>query len=138
MPADFTVNVPKISFVENKSVSTAELANVLESLIELREGLSEDSPSELSRRVQLVESELIKREDEVVDKLGELSSLLIRMESVRAYDEDYHLQLEQRLAKDLDIDLSQAIMELTRVSTAYQAAMQVGAQLLNTSLLNYI
>jgi len=60
------------------------------------------------------------------------------MESVRAYDEDYHLQLEQRLAKDLDIDLSQAIMELTRVSTAYQAAMQVGAQLLNTSLLNYI
>jgi flagellar hook-associated protein 3 FlgL len=60
------------------------------------------------------------------------------MESVRAYDEDYHMQLEQRLAKDLDIDLSQAIMELTRVSTAYQAAMQVGAQLLNTSLLNYI
>ena len=60
------------------------------------------------------------------------------MESVRAYDEDYHLQLEQRLANDLDIDLSQAIMQLTRVSTAYQAAMQVGAQLLNTSLLNYI
>jgi flagellin-like hook-associated protein FlgL len=126
------------SFLDAEDGNTAELANVLESLIELREGLSEDSPSELSRRVQLVESELIQREDEVVDKLGELSSLLIRMESVRAYDEDYHLQLEQRLAKDLDIDLSQAIMELTRVSTAYQAAMQVGAQLLNTSLLNYI
>jgi flagellar hook-associated protein 3 FlgL len=126
------------SFLDAEDGNTAELANVLESLIELRDGLSEDSPSELSRRVQLVENELIQREDEVVDKLGELSSLLIRMESVRAYDEDYHLQLEQRLAKDLDIDLSQAIMELTRVSTAYQAAMQVGAQLLNTSLLNYI
>jgi flagellin-like hook-associated protein FlgL len=126
------------SFLDAEDGNTAELANVIESLIELREGLSEDSPSELSRRVQLVESELIQREDEVVDKLGELSSLLIRMESVRAYDEDYHMQLEQRLAKDLDIDLSQAIMELTRVSTAYQAAMQVGAQLLNTSLLNYI
>jgi flagellar hook-associated protein 3 FlgL len=86
----------------------------------------------------MVEAELILREDEVVDKIGELSSLLIRMDSVRAYDEDYHQQLEQRLAKDLDVDLSEAIMELTRVSTAYQAAMQVGAQLLNTSLLNYI
>ena len=126
------------SFLDAEDGNTAELANVLKSLIELREGLSEDSPTELSRRVQLVESELIQREDEVVDKLGELSSLLIRMESVRAYDEDYHLQLEQRLAKDLDVDLSHAIMELTRVSTAYQAAMQVGAQLLNTSLLNYI
>jgi len=100
--------------------------------------LNEDSPSELARRVQMVESELIEREDEVVDKIGELSSLLIRMDSVRAYDEDLHQQLEQRLAKDLDVDLSEAIMELTRVSTAYQAAMQVGAQLLNTSLLNYI
>ncbi len=126
------------SFLDAENGNTSELSNVLDSLIELREGLSEDSPSELSRRVQLVENELVQREDEVVDKIGELSSLLIRMESVRAYDEDYHLQLEQRLAKDLDIDLSQAIMELTRVSTAYQAAMQVGAQLLNTSLLNYI
>ena len=126
------------SFLDAEDGNTAELSKVLESLLELRAALSEDSPSELSRRVQLLETELVEREDEVVDKIGELSSLLIRMESVRAYDEDYHMQLEQRLAKDLDIDLSQAIMELTRVSTAYQAAMQVGAQLLNTSLLNYI
>ena len=126
------------SFLSADNGNTAELAGVVNSLIELRHGLNEDSPSELARRVQMVESELIEREDEVVDKIGELSSLLIRMDSVRAYDEDLHQQLEQRLAKDLDVDLSEAIMELTRVSTAYQAAMQVGAQLLNTSLLNYI
>jgi len=126
------------SFLDAENGNTEQLASVVQSLIELRDGLKEDSPAELSRRVQLVENDLIQREDEVVDKIGELSSLLIRMESVRAYDEDYHQQLEQRLARDLDIDLSEAIMELTRVSTAYQAAMQVGAQLLNTSLLNYI
>jgi len=126
------------SFLSAKDGNTAELADSVNSLIELRNGLKEDSPTELARRVQMVEAELILREDEVVDKIGELSSLLIRMDSVRAYDEDYHQQLEQRLAKDLDVDLSEAIMELTRVSTAYQAAMQVGAQLLNTSLLNYI
>ncbi len=126
------------SFLDAENGNTEELASVVQSLIELRDGLNEDSPSELSRRVQLVENDLIEREDEIVDKIGELSSLLIRMESVRAYDEDYHLQLEERLSRDLDIDLSEAIMELTRVSTAYQAAMQVGAQLLNTSLLNYI
>jgi len=48
------------------------------------------------------------------------------------------LELDRRLAQDLDIDMSDAIMRLTRASTAYQAAMQVGAQLLNTSLLNYL
>jgi flagellin-like hook-associated protein FlgL len=46
--------------------------------------------------------------------------------------------LDQQISRDLDVDLSEAIMRLTRVSTAYQAAMQVGAQLLNTSLLNYL
>ena len=74
----------------------------------------------------------------MVDKIGELSSTMVRMNTVRSHDEEYFLELDQRLAKDLDVDLSEAIMQLTRVSTAYQAAMQVGAQLLNTSLLNYL
>ena len=60
------------------------------------------------------------------------------LETVKAHDEQYHLELDRRLAQELDIDMSDAIMRLTRASTAYQAAMQVGAQLLNTSLLNYL
>ena len=126
------------SFLNSADGNTEDLVNVVNSLIELRDGLTSQSPSELSRRVQGIESELIDNEDSIVDKIGDLTSLLVRMESVRAYDEDYHLQLNQKLSKDLDVDLSQAIMELTRISTAYQAAMQVGAQLLNTSLLNYL
>ena len=63
---------------------------------------------------------------------------MVRMETARVHDEDYLLQLDQQISRDLDVDLSEAIMRLTRVSTAYQAAMQVGAQLLNTSLLNYL
>ena len=97
-----------------------------------------DDLSDMAQTVQAVDQNLIDQEDSVVDKMGELSSTLIRMNTVRAHDEEYHLEIDQRLAKDLDIDLSEAIMQLTRVSTAYQAAMQVGAQLLNTSLLNYL
>lgn len=92
----------------------------------------------MSEVVQLAEKELIVQEDSVIDKLGELSSLMVRMETVRAHDEEYFLEIDQKMANDLDVDLSEAIMQLTRVSTAYQAAMQVGAQLLNTSLLNYL
>ena len=63
---------------------------------------------------------------------------MVRMNTVRSHDEEYYLEIDQRLSNDLDVDISEAIMQLTRVSTAYQAAMQVGAQLLNTSLLNYL
>jgi flagellin-like hook-associated protein FlgL len=48
------------------------------------------------------------------------------------------MALDKQISKDLEIDMSEAIMRLSKVSTAYQAAMQVGAQLLNNSLLNYL
>ena len=69
--------------------------------------------------------------------MGELSSRMVRMNTVRSHDEEYFMQLDQRISK-ADIDLSEAIMRLTRISTAYQASLQVGSQLLNTSLLNYL
>jgi len=84
------------------------------------------------------EKELIALEDSIIDKIGELSSKMVRMETVRAHDEDYMMALDKQISKDLEIDMSEAIMRLTKVSTAYQAAMQVGAQLLNNSLLNYL
>jgi len=126
------------SFLSAQNDGTAELKNVISSLIDLRNGLSNPNIAEMSEVVQLAEKELIVQEDSVVDKIGELSSLMVRMETVRAHDEEYFLEIDRKLASDLDVDLSEAIMQLTRVSTAYQAAMQVGAQLLNTSLLNYL
>jgi len=138
--AEFYVgNESKVSsFLNAENGNTADLAKVVESLVELRNGLGNSDLNEMAQIVQSLESELISHEDSVVDKMGELSSTLVRMNTVRAHDEDYHLEINERLAKDLDVDLSEAIMQLTRVSTAYQAAMQVGAQLLNTSLLNYL
>jgi flagellar hook-associated protein 3 FlgL len=135
----FVGNESKISsFLDASGGNTQELAKIVEALVELRNGLKHSDLNEMSQVVQSLESVLISNEDSVVDKMGELSSTLVRMQTVRAHDEEYHLEIDQRLAKDLDVDLSEAIMQLTRVSTAYQAAMQVGAQLLNTSLLNYL
>ena len=59
--------------------------------------------------------------------MGELTASMVRMETVKAHDEDYFMQLDQRISRDLDVDLSETIMRLSRVSTAYQAVMQVGA-----------
>ena len=74
----------------------------------------------------------------MVDKMGELSAKMVRMETVQSHDEDYYMEIDQRVSRDLDVDMSEAIMRLMRASTAYQASLQVGAQLINTSLLNYL
>ena len=126
------------SFLNAENNNTSELADLLDSMVELRNGLRENDPTKMAQQIQNTEKDLISFENKVVDKMGELSSVMVRMETVRAHDEEYHLALDQRLANDLDVDISDAIMRLTQISTAYQAAMQVGANLLNTSLLNYL
>lgn len=126
------------SYLNADANNTSELADLLDSIVDLRDSLSENDSSIMVKGVQDVESKLIDFENKIVDKMGELSSVMVRMDTVRAHDEEYHLALDQRLANDLDVDMSDAIMRLTQISTAYQAAMQVGANLLNTSLLNYL
>ena len=126
------------SFLNSADGGTAELGDVVNTLVELRDGLAEATPSFYSQEVEDSEKKLIELEDNIIDKMGELTASMVRMETVKAHDEDYFMQLDQRISRDLDIDLSETIMRLSRVSTAYQAAMQVGAQLLNTSLLNYL
>jgi flagellin-like hook-associated protein FlgL len=118
--------------------NTAALGNVVNSLVELRDGLFDAAKSNAPSTVPETEKDLIAIEDAIIDRMGELSATMVRMETVRTHDEDYAMALDKQISKDLEIDMSEAIMRLTRVSTAYQAAMQVGAQLLNTSLLNYL
>ena len=77
-------------------------------------------------------------EDEIVNKMGELTASMVRVETVNSHDEEYSMSIDKQISNDLEIDLSEAIMRLTRISTSYQAAMQVGSQMLNNSLLNYL
>ena len=132
-------NESKISgFLDADKKGTEELGDVVNSLVDLRDALLNATPSHYSQAVEDEEMKLLEQEDKLINKLGELSARMSRMETVRAHDEDYFVQLDQRISNDVDIDLSEAIMRLTRLSTSYQAALQIGSQLLNTSLLNYL
>ena len=132
-------NESKISgFLSAEKDGTKELGDAVQTIVELRKSLANATPSHYSQEVENAQKELINQEEGLIDKIGELSSRMVRMNTVRSHDEDYFMQLDQRISKDIDIDLSEAIMRLTRISTAYQASLQVGSQLLNTSLLNYL
>ncbi|MFP6887261.1 MAG: carbohydrate-binding protein [Opitutales bacterium] len=126
------------SFLEAKNEGTEELGDVVTSLVDLREALRNAKPSAYAAEVEAANQQLIALEERVVDKMGDLSAKMVRMETVKSHDEDYYMELNERVSRDLDLDLSEAIMRLMRASTSYQASLQVGAQLMNTSLLNYL
>ena len=52
----------------------------------------------------------------------------MRIDTVNSHDEVYSLSIDKQISNDLEVDLSEAIMRLSRVSMAYQAAMQVGSK----------
>ena len=118
--------------------STKQLGDVVNSLIDLQKSLLTPSSSEFSDEVYTAEQKLSVLEDELVNKMGELSASMVRIETVNSHDEEYSMSIDKQISSDLEVDLSEAIMRLTRISTSYQAAMQVGSQMLNNSLLNYL
>ena len=88
--------------------------------------------------MQFAASALIAHEDQIVNQMGEITSNIVRMDTAKSHDEEYFMELDKRISRDIDIDLSEAILRLTQANTSYQAALQIGSQLLNTSLLNYL
>ena len=117
---------------------TKSLEDAVKSLIDLRSGLLNSSSLDFSEEVQSAERKLLSSEDDIVDKMGELSASLVRIETVNSHDEEYSMSIDKQISRDLEVDLSEAIMRLSRISMSYQAAMQVGSQMLNNSLLNYL
>ena len=117
---------------------TKSLEDTVKSLIDLRSGLLNSSSLDFSEEVQTAEKKLLSSEDDIVNKMGELSASLVRIEIVNSHDEEYSMSIDKQISRDLEVDLSEAIMRLSRISMSYQAAMQVGSQMLNNSLLNYL
>ena len=48
--------------------------------------------------------------------MGELSASLVRIDTVNSHDEEYSLSIDKQISNDLEVDLSEAIMRLSRVS----------------------
>ena len=95
-----------------------------DAMIDLRDALRDAKPSSYAAEVEIANQKLIASEDKVVDKLGEIASKMARIETVRRHDEEYFMSLDKRIAKDIDVDLSEAIVRMTQATTAYQAAIR--------------
>ncbi len=64
--------------------------------------------------------------------------LQARLEATEAIAAQRAGSLEVMVSREVDVDLSEVLVRLNQTQTAYQAALQSGAKLLNTSLLDYL
>lgn len=120
---------PRLRGVDNIAVK-----DFINNMIALRDGLTSNSTS----RITTARASLMASGNGLIEILASNSSIQARLESVRAQSASRFNDMEALISRDADVDQAQAMVNLTRQQTAYQAAMQAGAQVLKMSLLDYI
>ncbi len=111
-----------------------EVSGVFDTLLRLQQALTTDDQPEIQRttalldtdssRVSLAQSELGVREQ--------------GLSTTQANLQNNATTLQGQLSQNLDVDLTQAISDLTSRQTAFQAALQTTAIISKLTLLNYL
>ena len=89
-------------------------------------------------QIRALDKTLNNTADKLADNLGVLAAKEMRIQASMDHDDEWFLQVENRISTDVDADLTEVIVKLNNARTTYQAAMQTGADLFKLSLLQYI
>ena len=131
----------KVRDVGGKSPNTASslgLGNtpsVFTTLMDLRDNL-------LRNDAQAISEESIKKIDEdlkrVLNLHAEVGSKTNRATAAREKQENITLNLKKMLSSVENIDMAEAIIRMTELEVAYQAALQTGSKVMQTSLMDFL
>jgi flagellar hook-associated protein 3 FlgL len=83
-------------------------------------------------------AQLGKDEENLALSVGENGIVQSRLDMATEAASQRALSLEGLVSNEADADLTQTLVRLNQTQTAYQAALQSGARLLSTSLLDYL
>ena len=135
------VDVTGVARSGNESVKFTGTFDVFTTLISLRDILRNDSgdpPQAVTASVSKMLAEIDGAHDVVLDGLREMGFRSSSMELLEARVASISISSTESLSLVRDIDLAEAILEIQRQELSYQAALQVGARVLQTSLINFL
>jgi len=135
------LNSASVQVAEGSSVTAStdgatngQFADFINHLVELRDALKSQSSSGVST----VQTKLQTSEDNFLTTISGIGAVQTRLESTAAQNESRFSSLQSLISQDTDADIAQTMVKLTQSQTAYQAAMQSGAKIMQTSLLDYL
>lgn len=104
---------------------------------DLRNGDGLDS-NEITERFGVWLSEVDRGHNNLLVSLGSLGSRSERMTQTENKLQGVQLQLESLRSEELDVDISEAALDLARAQQSLELAQASGARLLQTNLLNFL
>jgi flagellar hook-associated protein 3 FlgL len=110
------------------------LRDFLNELVALRDALNSGD----NAAITTAQSNLVGSEDLLVSGLAEHGGVQTRIEANRSQLQDRAENLQTLVSSETDVDLPETIVRLNQTQTAYQAALQSAANVMQISLLDYI
>ena len=132
--AQFQVSEAATISPQTDGATNQKFAGFLNHLVSLRDALQTQSSS----GVQTAQTGLHSSETDLLVTISDIGATQTRLESSKGLNESRFTDLQQLTSNETDVDLAQTVVKLTQAQTAYQAALQSGAQLLQHSLLDYL
>lgn len=106
----------------------------LNHLVELRNALDTGDAATVHDQA----TNLRSSEDALITMLSAQGGLQQRLEVEAAQSSERYTNLDTQISREADVDLAQAIVQLTQNQNAYQAALMSAGKILQQSLLDYI
>ena len=111
-----------------------ETDSVFTSLIRLRDALAVNDLPEISRASAKLEADI----DRVTFAQADVGTRFRNLELSKFNLEDEQIQIQAALSEEIDVDLVQAISDLTARQISLEASLRATANILQLSLLNFI
>jgi flagellar hook-associated protein 3 FlgL len=132
--ADFHIGENATISPYTAPATNQKLGEFINNLVAMRDSLRTGDTAS----IQTSQTGLQTSEDAILSTVSDIGATETRIEGGRAQNEARFSELEKLTSKETDADLSSTIVKLTQTQTAYQAALQVGAQVMRVSLLDYV
>ena len=107
---------------------------VFNTLLRLRAALDEGNTEEMGRAIDKLDLDISR----VNFAAAEIGTRLQNLEVINIRFQDENVQLRSALSQDIDVDLVEAISNLTARQFAFEASLRTSASLMQLSLLNFI
>jgi flagellar hook-associated protein 3 FlgL len=113
---------------------TLEVDSVFNTLLRLKTALEENDEQEIGRALERLDADM----DRVNFARAELGARLQTLEHIDLRLQDENVQLRSALSRDVDVDLVEAISNLTARQYAFEASLRTTASVMQLSLLNFL
>ncbi|GAB4274116.1 MAG: hypothetical protein Kow0029_14280 [Candidatus Rifleibacteriota bacterium] len=117
------------------SLGLGNSPSVFTTLMDLRDNLLRNDAKAISEEsLKMIDQDL----NRILKLHAEIGSKANRVTAVKEKQENITLNLKKMLSSVEDIDMAEAIVRMTELETAYQAALQTGSRVMQTTLMEFL